>query len=77
LDGVVSGNFPHCGSPGEVVAPGMAGPLSPWLPTVPRCSFWSVLADPEGLLLRATSGAAAPCTGRVFPVPAVCHCRNS
>ena len=55
----------------------MAGPLSPWLPTVPRCSFWSVLADPEGLLLRATSGAAAPCTGRVFPVPAVCHCRNS
>lgn len=50
------------------------GHLSPWLPTVLWCSFWSVPADPEGLLLRANSGAATPHTGRNFPLPAGCPC---
>lgn len=70
LYGVVCHDFPHCSSLGEVVAPGMAGPLSPWLPTLPWCCFWSAPADPEGLLLRASSEAATPHTDRDFSVPA-------
>lgn len=46
-DRVVGGDFPHCGSSAVVVVPGMAGPLSPCLPCVPQCSFWSV-PGPQG-----------------------------
>lgn len=61
-------DFPHCGSTEVVVAPEMAGTLSPYLPSVPQYSFWSVPGDPEGLVYRASSEAATPQAGRNFPV---------
>lgn len=67
-DRVVGDDFPHCGSTEVVAAPEMAGTLSPYLPSVPQYSFWSVPGDPEGLVYRASSEAATPHAGRNFPV---------